>query len=135
MATFVDSTGCQTLITQLANRIKALLSKRLELSGGTMTGMLTVPSITICDNNKTGGTIEYDDDNSMYLHPSYGSGYVKLGGTNCTVDVDGWITTPSVHITDPTNTDGGGTLRMTVDNEVYDFNVTTAIELGILQKP
>ncbi len=134
MATFVDSTGCQTLITQLANRIKALLSKRLALDGGTMTGMLTVPSITICDNDNTGGVIQ-PDNNSMYLHPSDGSGYVRLGGTNCTVDADGWITTPFVHITDPTNTDGGGTLRMTVDNEVYDFNVTTAIELGILQKP
>ena len=131
MATFVDSSGCKTMITSLASKIK----ERLAVAGGTMTGELKVPSITIYDSNKTGGMIRYDDDDSMLLMPGKSGAYVMLGSQNCTVDIDGWITTPFVHITDPSNTDGGGTFRMTVGNKVYDFNMTKAIELGILQEP
>lgn len=119
------------MINSLASKVK----ERLALSGGTMTGALSVPSITIYNSNKTGGTIIYEDSDSMLLTPGKPGAYVMLGSKNCTVDIDGWITTPFVHITDPSNTDGGGTLCMTVDNKVYNFNMTKAIELGILQEP
>lgn len=57
---------------------------------------------------------------------------LKIGQTE--FDIDGWITTPSILIKDSTNSDGGGSLYVTISNEPYEFSFSKAVELGLLNK-
>lgn len=124
MATFIDSNGGQTMVSGIATQVKSALAKYLPLTGGTVTG-------DVVFNN--GGTISATSGN-LDLMPANGNCYVRLGANaSCTVDVDGFITAPSITIKDSVNspTTNEGEFIVYYNNKKYVLNIATAIDAGL----
>lgn len=124
MATFIDSNGGQTMVSGIATQVKSALAKYLPLTGGTVTG-------DVVFNN--GGTISATSGN-LDLMPANGNCYVRFGSSvSCTVDVDGFITAPSITIKDSVNspTTNEGEFIVYYNNKKYVLNIATAIDAGL----
>lgn len=127
MATFIDSNGGQTMVSGIATQVKSALAKYLPLTGGTVTGAV------VFDN---GGTIDSTSGN-LDLIPADGDSYVRFGANNaCTVDVDGYVTAPTITIKDPINspTTNEGKFIVYYNNKEYVLDIAAAINAGLFKE-
>lgn len=115
------------MVSGIATQVKSALAKYLPLTGGTVTGAV------VFDN---GGTIDSTSGN-LDLMPADGDSYVRFGANNaCTVDVDGYVTAPTITIKDPINspTTNEGKFIVYYNNKEYVLDIAAAINAGLFKE-